>query len=227
MNMIELVVMDIAGTTVEDPDGVGRCLKAALTAYGSPWEHDAVNAIMGIPKPVAITQLLKQFHTGGAEPDPADVKRIFQDFQARMIEFYRTSDEVREIPGASDVFRQLRARGIRTALDTGFSRAVVDSVLARLGWNGELLDATVASDEVPRGRPYPDLVFAAMERTGVKDVAKVAKVGDTPSDLQEGTSAGCALVVGVTEGTHSADQLAPHPHTHLIRTIRDLPALLN
>jgi phosphonatase-like hydrolase len=225
--MIELVVMDIAGTTVEDPDGVGRCLKAALTAHGSDWTHEAVNAIMGIPKPIAITQLLKEFHTGGQEPDPADVQRIFADFQDRMIDFYRTSPEVREVPGASDVLRELRSKGIKTVLDTGFSRAVVDSVLERLGWDGDLLDATVASDEVPRGRPHPDLIFAAMERTGVTDVLKVAKVGDTPSDLQEGTAAGCAMVVGVTQGTHTAAQLKGHPHTHLIETIRDLTDIVN
>ncbi len=224
--MIELVVMDIAGTTVEDPDGVGRCLKAALTAYGSRWEHDAVNAIMGIPKPIAITELLKQFHTGGEVPDPSDVERIFLDFQARMIDFYRHSSEVREAPGASEVFRGLRAKGIKTALDTGFSRAVVDPLLTRLGWDADLLDATVASDEVPRGRPYPDLVFEAMKRTSVSEVAHVAKVGDTPSDLQEGTAAGCAMVVGITSGTHSAEQLASHPHTHLIDSIRDLPGLI-
>ena len=38
------------------------------------------------------------------------------------------------------------------ALDTGFSRPIVDAILARLDWTaGLLLDATVTSDEVPRG----------------------------------------------------------------------------
>ena len=84
----------------------------------------------------------------------------------------------------------------------------------------------MTSDEVPRGRPFPDLVFRVMELTGVSDVKRVAKVGDTPSDLGEGTAAGCGWVIGVTEGTHTRAQLEGHPHTHLLGSIRELPALL-
>src|SRR5204863_826165 len=96
-----------------------------------------------------------------------------------------------------------------------------------LGWNaGSLLDATVASDEVEHGRPHADLVIRAMSLTGVTEPKKVAKVGDTPSDLQEGHAAGCGLVVGVTNGTHTREELLAHFHTHLISSLRELPALV-
>jgi phosphoglycolate phosphatase-like HAD superfamily hydrolase len=65
-----------------------------------------------------------------------------------------------------------------------------------------------------------------MELTGVTDARRVAKVGDTPSDLQEGRAAGCGLVIGVTNGSHTREQLEPHPHTHLIDNLRELPGLL-
>jgi phosphonatase-like hydrolase len=134
---------------------------------------------------------------------------------------------VREIDGASAVLGQLRRAGLKLALDTGFSRDIVNAILDRLGWAGnQLLHATVASDEVPRGRPHPDLVFRAMELTGVTDARHVAKVGDTPSDLQEGHAAGCGLIIGVTNGSHTREQLAPHPHTHLIDNLSELPKLL-
>jgi len=51
-------------------------------------------------------------------------------------------------------------------------------------------------------------------------------VGDTPSDLEEGTAAGCGLVIGVTAGSHTAEQLKPFVHTHLIHTVAELPSLL-
>ena len=65
-----------------------------------------------------------------------------------------------------------------------------------------------------------------MNRFGITDPANVAKVGDTPADLLEGKNAGCGLIVGVTEGTHTRAQLEPHPHTHLIGSVRDLPGIL-
>ena len=131
------------------------------------------------------------------------------------------------MPHAEEVLREIRAAGVKVAVDTGFSRPIADAILGRLGWAaGRFLDATVTSDEVAQGRPFPELIERAMELTGVADPAEVAKVGDTPSDLQEGTSAGCGLVIGVCNGTHRRDQLAACPHTHLIGSLRELPALV-
>lgn len=220
--MVKLVLMDMAGTTVEDPDGVGRCLKEALTEANIAWKHDEVNAIMGIPKPVAISTLAE---AAGINLGEEDINRIHRRFQSRMLHYYRTDPEVKEIEGATSLFRTLKSRGIKVALDTGFDRSIVEAILERLNWGADLLDATVASDEVSQGRPYPDLVYRAMELTGVSEVGDVAKVGDTPSDLGEGTAAGCGWVIGVTSGTHREELLLPHPHTHLIHSIRELPSL--
>jgi phosphonatase-like hydrolase len=220
---IKLVVFDMAGTTVEDPNGVGGCLQAALAADGIQMETSKVNAVMGIPKPLAIRQLIEDT---GVVPDSARVQAIHADFQARMIEYYKTSPDVREVEGAEAVFRALRSKGVKVALDTGFDRTIVDVILGRLGWVEGVVDATAASDEVAHGRPYPDLILHLMGLTAVDDPAAVAKVGDTPSDLQQGTAAGCAFVIGVTEGTHTREQLAVHPHTHLVQTVRDVPGLI-
>jgi phosphoglycolate phosphatase-like HAD superfamily hydrolase len=65
-----------------------------------------------------------------------------------------------------------------------------------------------------------------MQRFGVTSPSRVAKVGDTPADLEEGRNAGCGLIVGVTSGTHTREQLERCPHTHLIEDVRELPGLL-
>jgi phosphoglycolate phosphatase-like HAD superfamily hydrolase len=70
------------------------------------------------------------------------------------------------------------------------------------------------------------MVHKAMRDLGVSDAKRVAKVGDTPSDLDEGNNAGCGLVVGVTGGSHTAEQLRPFRHTHLIGSVRELPKIL-
>jgi phosphonatase-like hydrolase len=224
---IELVVLDMAGTTVRDDDAVNHCLRTALAETGVGVTRDEVNEVMGMPKPIAIGLLLQRRKYAGKVAPEAEVASIHADFLQRMVAFYRSDPAVGEIDGASEVLRQLRHAGLKLALDTGFSRDIVDAILNRLGWAGkQLLHATVASDEVPRGRPHPDLILRAMQLTGVSDAGRVAKVGDTPSDLQEGRAAGCGLIIGVTNGSHTREQLAPHPHTHLIDNLRDLPSLL-
>ena len=113
------------------------------------------------------------------------------------------------------------------ALDTGFSRVITQVILDRLGWlSSQLIDATICSDEVERGRPYPDMIHALMGQLNVSDARRVAKVGDTPVDLQEGEQAGCGRVIGVTGGTHSRRELEAYYHTDLVETVAELPALL-
>jgi len=223
--MIALVVFDIAGTTVRDDDAVAASLRAALAAVDVPASDAAVNAVMGLPKPQALRALLTPAARAAALLPRLDA--IHADFVARMIDHYRRAPGIAEVPGAGAVFAALRAAGVRVGLDTGFSRDITDALLARLGWRvGETIDASVTSDEVARGRPHPDMIEALMAACGVADAARVAKVGDTPADLQQGTAAGCAMVIGVTSGTHRREVLARCPHTHLVESVRDVPRLL-
>jgi phosphonatase-like hydrolase len=219
---VQLVVFDLAGTTVNDPGAVNGCFRAALEAAGVRAAAAAVNAVMGLPKPEAIRRLVE------GSPQAEKVDAIHADFVERMNRFYATDPAVCEIKGTTAVFKRLRAAGVKVAANSGFSRSVLRVLLGRLGWErAGLIDGSVASDEVPRGRPHPDMIFHLMKLLGVTESAAVAKVGDTPADLAEGTAAGCGLVVGVTEGTHTRDQLACHPHTHLIANVNELPDLLD
>lgn len=221
----QLVVFDMAGTTVQDDDVVNASFRDAIDAAGIKADRDTINAYMGIAKPVAILSILKE--TGATGDLEAQVDQIHNDFVQRMINHYQTSDDVVEVEGTTETFKALREAGVKVALDTGFSRPIAQVIIDRLGWEKDgLIDCSVTSDEVEHGRPYPDLIVKAMQLTGVTDINKVVKVGDTPSDLKQGHNAGCARIVGVTEGTHTQAQLEPHPHTDLIPSVADLPALL-
>lgn len=222
----ELVVFDLAGTTVEDHNHVAGFLLAAMKSIGHEISLAEANAVMGEPKPVAIAGLLAA-RIGTVAAAPELVRRGHAEFLRNMNEYYLTSSEVREVPGASAVFAELQARGVKVACDTGFERSTVEALLGRLGWREHgLVDAVISSDEVVQGRPAPDLVFEAMRRIGVKVARRVAKVGDTPSDLGEGRAAGCGWVVGVTYGSHRREELLPHGPTHLIDGLEEILPVL-
>jgi phosphonatase-like hydrolase len=221
--MIELVVFDLAGTTLHDGDGVAGSFRAALAGVGVTPAADDVRSVMGIHKPDAIRMLLTR---SGRTPADAEVAAIHADFVRRMIDYYRTSPEVREVPGAAAAIAKLRGAGVKVALDTGFSRDILDAILTRLGWHPPgFCDATVSSDEVAHGRPRPDMIRELMRRLGVADAARVAKVGDTVADLEEGANAGCGLAIGVTSGAYTADELRRCPHTHIVGSVAEVPAI--
>lgn len=216
---IELAVFDMAGTTVFDGDAVNNCFRAALAAAGVQADVAAVNAVMGLPKPIAVRLLLEG--AGRVSASTAEIEAIHGNFVSRMIHFYAHDIAVREVPGASATFAALRQAGIKVALNTGFSRAIVQVILDRLNWNAAI-DASIASDEVLQGRPHPDMIFALMKRFGVVDARRVAKVGDTVVDLEEGTNAGCGLVIGVVGGACTREQLESRPHSRIVKELSEV-----
>ena len=78
-----------------------------------------------------------------------EIDCVHRSFVDRMIRFYQTHATVAEVEGTTKVFRWLRMRGVKVALDTGFSRPICDAIVNRLGW-GALLDATATSDKLQR-----------------------------------------------------------------------------
>jgi phosphonatase-like hydrolase len=226
--MIELVVFDMAGTTVYDGDAVNASFRATLATWGIEADPAFVNTVMGLPKPEAIRFLLERHgEQRSGIPTPEQIDAIHEDFTKRMCDYYATDPAVREIPGAAAVFATLRRAGIKVALNTGFFRPIADVLLARLGWRSpDVIDADVTSDAVRRGRPHPDMIQHLMARLGIQDARRVAKVGDTKVDLEEGTNAGCALVIGVTTGSFTREQLEACPHTHILESVVEVPALV-
>ncbi|WP_433216043.1 phosphonatase-like hydrolase [Microtetraspora malaysiensis] len=232
---IELVVLDMAGTTVEEHGAVYQALAEAVTAAGGrPTEAD-IQRWMGASKREAITRLLAE--STGQDPDEATVDAAFADFRARLDKAYRDRPPT-PLPGVPEALARIRAAGVKVALTTGFDREVTTELLATLGWrvapgaapvdvaDGVVIDASVCVDDVPVGRPAPYMIFRAMEATGVWDVARVAVAGDTVRDLQAGTNAGARLVVGVLTGKLDAVGLGAERHTHLLPGVADLPELL-
>ncbi|MCI0389705.1 MAG: phosphonatase-like hydrolase [Acidobacteria bacterium] len=222
---IELVVFDMAGTTVAEGGAVYRCLRDTLAANELELSDDAVHEVKGMDKREALRILIER--SAMRDQLMPGLDAIHEDFVERMIGFYRADPSVAEMPGASETFRRLRQAGIKVALNTGFSREIVEALLERLDWaKTDLIDATVTSDEVERGRPHPDMIHHLMRKLGVTDSRRIAKVGDTPADLLEGRNAGCGLVIGVTQGSSTRGQLEQSPHDYLIGTVAELPELL-
>jgi phosphonatase-like hydrolase len=224
--MIDLVVFDLAGTTVKENFDVQRTLQNSFDKVGLVISIGQASKVMGIPKPIAIRQLLESLKHESISDD--FIRYIHADFVSSMVAFYETDKTVQENKGVTETFKVLKKHGIKIIVDTGFDRPIVHALLQRLGWEkNQLIDGSVTSDEVAHGRPFPDLIFKAMEIAGVTDVKRVAKVGDTASDLEEGNSAGCSLVVGITTGAFTKEQLQSVKHTHLIREIPELLKILN
>jgi len=215
---VALVCFDMAGTTVVDDGQVPEAFASALAEHGIAIGEGRIRDVRGASKRQAILDLLP---AGPGREEKA--ARALETFRDHLAQLYRGT--VREVPGAGAVFRWLRDRGVRVALNTGFDRDTARMLLDALGWSGGAVDAVVCGDDVARGRPAPDMIFRCMQLTGAARVDAVASVGDTVLDLQAAHSAGTGWNIGVLTGAHERSRLAAQPHTHLLGSVAELPEL--
>jgi phosphonatase-like hydrolase len=225
MSKYKLIVFDIAGTTVKDPGNVANSFIEAFRSEGFEVSEEEVNDVMGFRKIEAIESVLLE---RDVQLSDQLVNSIHENFIGSMISFYKNDLSIEAIPGAEDLFRYCKSKGIFIALNTGFSRDITDVILQRLNWkNSELLDLIVCSDEVPQGRPAPFMIRKIMEDLGVEHTSEVIKVGDTEVDVLEGRNAGCGLVVSVTTGALNREQLTVFGPDMIIDDLTELKSVIN
>jgi phosphonatase-like hydrolase len=224
MHEIKLVIFDLAGTVIEDAGQVPLAFTTALRNFGIEVTSDSIREMRGASKREVIRRFVERQPGNKNAEVNARTEEIYNSFRSTLAGLYE-KDGVREIAGATDTFTFLRDQGVRIALNTGFDRTITELLLESMHWDGDLINAVVCGDDVAQGRPAPDLIFKAMERSEVTGVNQVANVGDTVLDLQAGRNAGVRYNIGVLSGAHTKEQLEREPHTHLLSSVAKLPAL--
>jgi len=222
---IQLVVFDIAGTTVKDKGNINQAFRNAFLEAGIDAVPEDIDKVMGYRKTDAIKIMVDQY--GGQLKNHHTIGSIHNAFTKAMVDFYEKNEELQPLPHAVEIFEWLQQKGIKTGLDTGFTRIITDAVLKRLGWNNSsLINTVVCSDEVPEGRPAPYMIQQIMKETGISNPKNVIKVGDTEVDVNEGKNAGCGLVVAVTTGAYTREELQPYQPDHIIDSLQELQSFI-
>jgi len=219
---IQLVVLDVGGTLIEDRGDVVATLQSTMAKRGIVVSAPDIGPWRGAAKRAVVQHFVDLRSKKNDADRQALVDEIYRDFNAQLNETYRT---VPPIAGAEEAIRKLRENGYLLAATTGFDREIVVPIFRRLGWE-KYFAAIVASNDVSRGRPSPYMLLHAMEMAQVDSVAAVMAVGDTPLDLQAANNGGLRGMVGVLSGAGTEEQLRREPHTHLLASVASLPALL-
>jgi phosphonoacetaldehyde hydrolase len=219
---IEAVIFDWAGTTVDHGSVAPvRGVSEVFRNRGVEVTDAEVRRDMGIYKRDHIRNLLADPAVGarwrerfGRAATDADVESLFQDFiptQSRVLERFSTL-----IPGVLDTAGYLRSRGIRIGSTTGYTRPMLDIVVACARRQGYCPELSYCPDDVGGGRPLPWMCWRIAMEFGLRSAANAVKVGDTPSDIEEARNAGMWAVGVTTTGNEvglSAQDWAALSHT--------------
>jgi phosphonoacetaldehyde hydrolase len=198
----DLVIFDWAGTMVdfgcEAPvhalieafatDGIAIDAAIARRDMGKS-KVDHVRALLAVP---SVADAWRQRF--GRACEEGDVERLMTRLGPLMRR--RALEAAELIPGALEAFERLRAAGLKIASSTGYTRDMMEPVLARAAAQGYVPEHVVCSGETPEGRPAPLMIYKACAELGVWPLSRVVKVDDAQAGVAEGKAAG-AFTVGV------------------------------
>lgn len=224
---IQLVVFDMAGTTVKDNGNINAVFRKAFETGGiGNVKVEDVNEVMGYKKIEAIRILVSRYKPG-YERNLDFINSIHDDFTRHMVNYYETTGDLDIMPFAEEVFKELQSHQVKVALNTGFTRSITSPILRRLGWDKvDFINKVICSDEVANGRPSSDMIRKLMADLKIESPDEVAKVGDTRVDIEEGVNASCGLVVGISTGACSKEELLGCHPDYIIDSLKNLPPLI-
>lgn len=187
--MIDAVLSDIDGTLIDN---------TALHVLA--WQR----AFRRIGRYVDANTILHKIGMGGDQlapsilgPDAGDTVERVQEYHSEEYGKKGLIDHAEPLPGATDLLRALRARGVRIALASSAKREELDRYLKMLG-GPQLADAIVTSEDVSATKPAPDIFAVAREKLGKPPHALA--IGDTVYDIASAGKLGIPCVAVISGG---------------------------
>ncbi|MFI5936591.1 HAD family hydrolase [Actinoplanes sp. NPDC051494] len=195
---IEAIVFDLDGVIIDTEEVWEEVRRGYVAEHGKQFLPDTQTRMMGMSTGEWSTHLSAEVGV------PRSPEQVAADVLGRMAERYRA--DLPLIPGSVDAVRRL-AEVYPLALASSSARILIDQVLETAGLTGAFR-TTLSTEEVPRGKPAPDVYLAATERLGF-DPKVCAAVEDSSNGLRSAGAAGLA-VIAVPHGVYppAADALA-------------------
>jgi HAD superfamily hydrolase (TIGR01509 family) len=180
---VAAVIFDLDGVLVDSERVWGTVREELTRDRGGKWQPGALRAMMGMSS----LEWSRYMHDELDVPLPPS--EISREVVKRVEEHY--AQHLPLIAGAVDAVRRLATRW-PLGLASSANREIIDTVLELTGLRDSFA-ATVSSEEVPRGKPAPDVYLEAARRLGVEP-ATAAAVADSTNGLLSAKAAGMTVI---------------------------------
>jgi HAD superfamily hydrolase (TIGR01509 family) len=181
--VIEAVVFDLDGLLLDSEQVWDEVREQLVKERGGRWHERAQTEMMGMSS----VEWSRYMHDELGLSEPPD--EISGEVVRRLEERYQR--ELPLIDGAREAVERLAARW-PLGLASSSNRELIDLVLALSGLT-EFFRVTVSSEEVPRGKPAPDVYLEAARGLGVPP-ERCAAVEDSRNGIRSARAAGMKVI---------------------------------
>jgi len=181
--MIEAVVFDLDGVLIDSEPVWEEVRRGLVAERGGHWAADAQRRLMGMSTP-EWARYLSQDLGVGLPPDQVAATVI-----DRMAARYR--EHLPLMPGAVEAVERLAARW-PLGLASSAPAVLIDTVLEAAGLRPDF-QVTMSTEQVPHGKPAPDIYLAVTSRLGAEP-ARCAAVEDSSNGLRSAAAAGVRVI---------------------------------
>jgi HAD superfamily hydrolase (TIGR01509 family) len=178
------VILDVDGTLVDSNEAHARSWVEALAEQGIEVPLEKVCRMIGMGGDKLLPQA-----TGIEEDTPRGKqisKRRQEIFQTRYL------PHLKPTRGAPELLRKLQARGLVLVVASSAKENELDPLLKVCGGD-RLIQSRTSSDDAEESKPDPDIVHAALQRSGLS-ANEVVMLGDTPYDVEAAGRAGVRII---------------------------------
>ncbi len=208
--MIEAVVFDLDGILVDSEHVWDEARRELAAERGGRWHEGASRDMMGMSS-VEWSRYMRDV-IGLDEPP----EEISAEVVRRLEEIYQR--ELPLIEGSVEAVERLAARW-PLALASSSNRELIDLVLELSGL-APRFRVTLSSEEVPRGKPAPDVYLEAARRLGVPS-ERCAAVEDSENGIRSAKAAGMR-VLAVPNRDYPPDRDALRLADEVLESIAEL-----
>lgn len=181
--MIAAVIFDLDGVLVDSEQLWDDARRELVRERGGTWRPDATRAMMGMSSLEWSRYMHDELRVDMA---PAEISTGVVE---RLERLYR--ERLPLYPGAVGTVAAVAERH-RLGLASSANREIIDLVLELAGLR-QFFEATASSEEVPRGKPAPDVYLEAARRLRVSP-ERCAAVEDSANGIRSAAAAGMKVV---------------------------------
>lgn len=178
------VAFDMDGLILNTEDLYELVCGILMQRRGKTYREEVRNQMIGLPAIKAFAVLI----------EAEGLKETWQELQQETDDIFETilDTHLATMPGVEELFKEIDSLGLPRCVATSSTQKFARRVLGQTGILNQI-DFLITAEDVPKGKPNPDIYIAAAQRLGI-DVMTMMVLEDSQTGTRAGVDSGAYVI---------------------------------